>query len=85
MGCNEALGTIVKLYGTFLPSFAARSITFDDDDGIGRAHKEKKWDALARDKFNIEPITDNDLVSCFKRYLEQQDSALRNFIHMFAF
>lgn len=62
--CDEVLGTIVKLYGAFLPTIAAKSIVVDDKEGLsGRPQYEKKWDSLTADKFCVEPITEYDLVS----------------------
>ncbi|VBB30566.1 unnamed protein product [Acanthocheilonema viteae] len=61
-GCNEALGTIVKLYGAFLPTIAAKAIIIDDKEELsGRSQHEKKWDSITSDKFCIEPITEFDL------------------------
>ncbi|CAG9540926.1 unnamed protein product [Cercopithifilaria johnstoni] len=60
--CNEALGTIVKLYGAFLPTIAAKAIIIGDKDELsGRPQYEKKWDSITSDKFCVEPITEYDL------------------------
>uniref|UniRef100_A0A0R3RYT6 RNA helicase n=1 Tax=Elaeophora elaphi TaxID=1147741 RepID=A0A0R3RYT6_9BILA len=60
--CNEVLGTIVKLYGAFLPTIAAKAIVIDDKESLsGRPQYEKKWDSITSDKFCIEPITEYDL------------------------
>ncbi|EFO26157.1 type III restriction enzyme [Loa loa] len=60
--CNEVLGTIVKLYGAFLPTIAAKAIIVDDSEGLsGRPQCEKKWDSITADKFCVEPITESDL------------------------
>lgn len=62
--CNEVLGTIVKLYGAFLPTIAAKAIMVDDKEGLsGRPQYEKKWESIISDKFCVEPITEFDLVS----------------------
>ncbi|VIO98812.1 Uncharacterized protein BM_BM3027 [Brugia malayi] len=60
--CSEVLGTIVKLYGAFLPTIAAKAIMIDDKEGLsGRPQYEKKWDSITTDKFCVEPITEFDL------------------------
>uniref|UniRef100_A0AAF5PTP0 RNA helicase n=2 Tax=Wuchereria bancrofti TaxID=6293 RepID=A0AAF5PTP0_WUCBA len=60
--CNEALGTIVKLYGAFLPTIAAKAIMIDDKEAFSvRPQYEKKWDSITTDKFCVEPITESDL------------------------
>ncbi|VDO26593.1 unnamed protein product [Onchocerca flexuosa] len=59
--CNEILGTIVKLYGAFLPTISAKAIIIDDKELCGRAQHEKKWDAITTDRFCVEPITEFDL------------------------
>ncbi|KHN85293.1 hypothetical protein Tcan_04947 [Toxocara canis] len=63
--CNEVLGTIVRLYGAFLPTISAKAIVVDDKDERGRMKDEKKWETISREKFFIEPITERDLV-CFR-------------------
>uniref|UniRef100_A0A915Q2H1 RNA helicase n=1 Tax=Setaria digitata TaxID=48799 RepID=A0A915Q2H1_9BILA len=61
-GCNEVLGTIVKLYGAFLPTIAAKAIIVDDQESFfGRSQHEKKWDSITADKFCVDPITESDL------------------------
>ncbi|VDK76886.1 unnamed protein product [Litomosoides sigmodontis] len=65
LDCNEALGTIVKLYGAFLPTIAAKAIIIDDEDELSRPQHEKKWDSITSDKFCIEPITEFDLKVMF--------------------
>uniref|UniRef100_A0A914ZSV2 RNA helicase n=2 Tax=Parascaris univalens TaxID=6257 RepID=A0A914ZSV2_PARUN len=59
--CNEAIGTIIRLYGAFLPTISARAIVVDDKDEPGRMRDEKKWETISREKFFIEPITERDL------------------------
>uniref|UniRef100_A0A183V420 RNA helicase n=1 Tax=Toxocara canis TaxID=6265 RepID=A0A183V420_TOXCA len=59
--CNEVLGTIVRLYGAFLPTISAKAIVVDDKDERGRMKDEKKWETISREKFFIEPITERDL------------------------
>ncbi|VDN08306.1 unnamed protein product [Thelazia callipaeda] len=61
--CNEVLGTIVKLYGAFLPTITAKAIFIDDEDAPSsiRPHYEKKWDVITSEKFCVDPITESDL------------------------
>ncbi|KAM3716801.1 Antiviral innate immune response receptor RIG-I [Dirofilaria immitis] len=60
--CNEVLGTIVKLYGAFLPTISAKAIIIDDKEGLsGRMQHEKKWDSITTDKFCVEPVNEFDL------------------------
>ncbi|VDK51954.1 unnamed protein product [Anisakis simplex] len=62
--CREPLGSIVRLYGAFLPTITAKSIVVidkNDTENMGRVRDEKKWDTISREKFFIEPITENDL------------------------
>uniref|UniRef100_A0A183EUH1 RLR CTR domain-containing protein n=1 Tax=Gongylonema pulchrum TaxID=637853 RepID=A0A183EUH1_9BILA len=61
-GCNEVLGTVVRLYGAFLPTIAAKSILIEGKDIYGgRAQLNKKWEIVVRELFYVEPITDKDL------------------------
>ncbi|MFH4977437.1 hypothetical protein AB6A40_004146 [Gnathostoma spinigerum] len=58
--CGETLGTIVKLYGAYLPTLLARSVVVDD--GCERSSvKAEKWEALMRDLFVVKAITERDL------------------------
>lgn len=74
--CSEVLGTIVKLYGAFLPTIAAKAIMIDDKEGLsGRPQYEKKWDSITTDKFCVEPITEFDLkvmLNSLHRYSREQ-------------
>lgn len=60
--CDEEFGSVVKLFGAFLPTIAAKAICIEDPSDNSRTPSQKKWETIVRTKFLIKSLTDRDLV-----------------------